>query len=474
MFRRFLIIPSLLVVALAILFLTPPATVAQQTGIERLQIERELAWIVSEPRMQAAVRQLCDIGPRMGGTKSNETSAAWLAAEFERAGLEVRIRKDAPQRFHEEDGWEVAVVGGEALGAAWPLGGSPSGTGTGRLSLEAGPDIVWLTSERLNAEAAQGCLAVLYDGRTSESGWPTVGGLRGEWNIPVFGISRSEGAMLRSVAAEEPDTRIRIRLESRTGTASPLTVIATLPGRDRSRYFLFSAHGDSDSGGPGADDNASGVAVILEVARAMSAAVRMGLMERPAYDIRFAPWGSEISSTRDYVRELLERDRLPEGVINYDQPGFGSWYDAIYFEPDDIPTNRGLITILRSIAQDHLGQPGFPERYASTRSQGGTDSYVFQSERLVGEQIVPSVTVYTSAWGQPRTLDVTPGFPPVNWYEDEEPGKVTVDGDAFYHSSGDTPENTTDREPFNMGWSARIGLLAALRFMAGESPPAPY
>ena len=43
---------------------------------------------------------------------------------------------------------------------------------------------------------------------------------------------------------------------------------------------------------------------------------------------------------------------------------------------------------------------------------------------------------------------------------------ITVDGDPFYHSAGDTPANTTDTEPFDMGWCARVGLLSALRLMA--------
>ena len=72
------------------------------------------------------------------------------------------------------------------------------------------------------------------------------------------------------------------------------------------------------------------------------------------------------------------------------------------------------------------------------------------------------------AWNGLRSLEITPGFPPVNWYEDEEEGMITVDGDAYYHSSGDTPENTTDKEPWNMGWCARIGMLTALRFMSGD------
>ncbi len=467
--------PRRIAAPVAFLVLASGLLVAPASGhlqLEKLRFvdlpeaERELAWRVSEPRMVAAVRQLVALGSRMGGTQSNDASAAWLAEQFEYAGLEVRVREDAPLRFHEEDEWEVSVVGGPTLEAAWPQGGSPSADGTGQLSLTPGPGLVCLTSDRPRPGATAGCLAVLNDGRTGTSGWPQVGGLRGEWTIPVFGISKEEGEMLRALVSEEPGAEMRVKLVSRMGEAPPKTVIATIPGVDRSRNLMFSAHGDSDAGGPGADDNASGAAVVLEIARAWAEAIRLGLLESPPYDVRFAVWGSEIFSTRDYVAELLEADDMPEAVINFDMPGYGTWRDAIYFEPDELPVNHDLIVLLRSIASDHLGTPGFPERFASNSSQGGTDSYVFQREEIVGEQVIPSVTLYASAWSRERVLDVTPGFPPVNWYEDEEEGKITIDGDAFYHTAGDSPENTTDTEPWNMGWSARIGWLAALRFMA--------
>ena len=52
-------------------------------------------------------------------------------------------------------------------------------------------------------------------------------------------------------------------------------VVGELPGRDPSKVYLVTAHFDSlssDSGpAPGADDNASGVAGMLEIARVLSA-----------------------------------------------------------------------------------------------------------------------------------------------------------------------------------------------------------
>ena len=183
-----------------LLFLPPAGTsvpvysapaVAQTGNVLLQEIERDLAWNISEPRMQATVRLLCGLGPRMGGTNSNSASASWLAGEFRKYGLEVEIREDPPISFHEADGWEVAIEGGDRILSAWPRNGSPSASGSGPLSTEPGEGVVWLTSENMNAEASENCLAVLYDGRPTPSGWPGAGGLRGEWKVPVFGISSS-------------------------------------------------------------------------------------------------------------------------------------------------------------------------------------------------------------------------------------------------------------------------------------------
>jgi hypothetical protein len=137
-------------------------------------------------------------------------------------------------------------------------------------------------------------------------------------------------------------------------------------------------------------------------------------------------------------------------------------------EPDDVPVNTAVITLVRAVMKDHLSMRGFPEHAASIKSQGGTDSYVFQNTRTPGATLYPSVTLYTSAWDKPNEVALTEGFPPLNWYPNEKPGKITVDGDPFYHSVGDTPSNTTDTEPFDMGWCARVGLLSALRLITGR------
>jgi hypothetical protein len=440
-------------------------------GERALTLERRLAATISEIRMVETVRRLVGLGQRMYGTPSNHASAAWLAGAFREAGLDVTIRKDTARDWYQPVKWAVQVKavdpGGQTvtLSTAWPAIGAPAAAGEGDLSVTAASGAVCLLSKNPTLETTAGCAAVLFDGRAAPSGWPAVGRLRGTWTIPVFGLSPRESAPLREKLTAGAKLRVSFTLEALRGHDSADTVVATLPGKDRSRYVLFCAHGDSDSGGPGADDNASGVAAVLEIARAASAAVKKGLMPRPAWDLRFAAWGGEMASTREYLASVATDPSHLEAVINFDQAGFSSSKDALYVEPDDVPVNSSLVGIVRAVMTDHLGSRGFPARAASVKSQGGTDSYVFQNTRAPGATLYPAITLYTSAWDQEQTVPMTPGFPPLNWYPGEKPGMITVDGDPFYHSAGDTPGHTTDTKPFDMGWCARVGLLSARRLM---------
>lgn len=450
------------------------ATLAGQNGAPkpRMAAELALATSVNEARMTETVRTLVAFGTRTYGTPSNHTAAAWLSGAFRDAGLKVDIRKDTPRPWYQPVKFEVRAGGtgapGKLLDSAWPSAGSPSAKGEGELVLGTAPGAICLVSANPTPENTAGCAAVLFDGRAASSGWPTPGRLRGTWTVPVFNVGPKDTAPLRELLGSGGRIRASFALEAATGTDGASTVVATLPGRDRSKYVLFCAHGDSDSGGPGANDNASGVAIVLEIARTLSAAVKAGRVPQPAWDVRFVSWGGEISSTREYVAAMASDKAQLQAVFNFDQSGFGSSREALYVEPDDVAINKEIITLVRAVMTDHLGAKGFPEHAASVKSQGGTDSYVFQNTRTPGATLYPSITLYTSAWDRERAVPVTEGFPPINWYPGEQPGMITIDGDPFYHSSGDTPANTTDTEPGNMGWCARVGLLSALRLMAGK------
>lgn len=426
-------------------------------------IRRELSLLetVDEVRLRDDVRALVALGPRMGGTQSGERAARWRAEQFREAGLSVDVLTDPVKQCHEEGLWSVSVEHGgslEDLESAQPWGFSPSAKGAGILATEPKRGSVLLADRIPPAEERDGILAALIEGSTTPDGsYPIARDQHPERApaFPVFGLSDTDAARLRELHGTTDTLRVRFTLDATLREASPRTVEARLAPAPEAPagFLLICAHGDSDSGGPGANDNGSGEAIVLELARRWAQAVRAERLPPPPREVRFAIWGSEIHSSRAYLE--ARRDDLL-GVINFDQSGFGSTAERLYVEPDDLPFNRDLIEAFAETLRAHASTPHLPEEWATVRSQGGTDSYVFSDAEI------PAITIYTSAWNRLGSLEPTPGMPGASWSSE---GPIEVDYDNYYHSAGDTPANTTDREPWNMAWCVRAGWLTALRWL---------
>jgi hypothetical protein len=269
----------------------------------------------------------------------------------------------------------------------------------------------------------------------------------------------------RSLAAAARAGRsVRVSLEATIREGRARTVIATLEGQDPSGYYLVCAHGDSDAGGPGADDNASGVATVMEIARVYASLVKAGTLPRPKHSIRFAVWGAEYRSARTFIQSEGANLARLKGVLNFDQTGAGAERDAIYFESNDVPWNETMLRVLESVAGDYAGRPGFWTEYTTNPSQGGTDSYAFLPRQFKGTGQttlqIPSTTIYTAAWDRLAEVNQTPGWESKGT---PDPAKLKIDYSLYYHSSGDTPENTTEREPQNMVRAVKVTGLALLR-----------
>ena len=446
------------------------ASATQRSAAVDLEAERAIAARVDQTRARDAVRAFVALGARMGGTKSGERSARLLEETFAEIGLPTTRHVARKTWCHEETSWSLRIRIDEQdafpLERAWPLGFSPAGRGSHPLALESDPGSALLVSRfRGTRRQATPPALVLDDGRTSFDGaWPTCGphplGRRAK--SPGFAISRPEGSRLRTALAAGRRVEVDWELETTVEEASPVTVIATItaPPGSLPGHVLVCAHGDSDSGGPGANDNASGIAIVLEMARARKAALEAGELTPPPLEVRFAVWGKEIHSTADYLRSEMGRDIM--AVLNFDQAGFGSTGQRLHVEPDDLPANAAFVRVCAQVLTDHAGQPGFPERFATNKSLGGTDSYVFSGNKRFRSDELPAVTMFTSAWGSPDEQPRTAGMPGESWRDRD---RVEMDYDVHYHSAGDTPENTTDKEPENMGWCARVGLISVLRWL---------
>jgi Zn-dependent M28 family amino/carboxypeptidase len=155
--------------------------------------------------------------------------------------------------------------------------------------------------------------------------------------IPALAATNEVGAALARAAAA--GGRARITTTGWTEQRGVRSIFAELPGSNPDRVVVVGGHLDSGMDGPGLNDDGSGVAAILELARAVAGS-------RPVATIRFAFWAAEepglIGSAR-YVQQLLptERQRIV-AYVNADMIGSPNGIDGVYDEAGAAPGSADI------------------------------------------------------------------------------------------------------------------------------------
>ena len=117
---------------------------------------------------------------------------------------------------------------------------------------------------------------------------------RQSWGILLSYAARER---LKRALASGP-ARVRVYTDAELYEADELTLVADVRGRMQpDERFVFSAHVQE----PGANDNASGVGALAEIARTTAELLRDGSIA-PERTLTFL-WGDEIRSTRRYMEE---------------------------------------------------------------------------------------------------------------------------------------------------------------------------
>ncbi|HET7520414.1 MAG TPA: M28 family peptidase, partial [Candidatus Limnocylindria bacterium] len=134
-------------------------------------------------------------------------------------------------------------------------------------------------------------------------------------DIPAMtAVTATGDALLAAAAAGQGLT---VHLETALTPATAHSVIAEMPA-DGGRVAMVGAHLDSVLDGPGLNDDGSGVAAVLEIARSLAGG-------RPAGRLRVGFWAGEeygIYGSRDYVESLGSGDvQTPIGYLNLDMLG---------------------------------------------------------------------------------------------------------------------------------------------------------
>jgi len=148
-------------------------------------------------------------------------------------------------------------------------------------------------------------------------------------------------------------TRVRVAVWAARGARARRTIVDALAVLRGSEFpdELVLIGGHRDSWGPGAADNASGTATVLETARLLGEAARRG--ERPRRTVVFGTWDAEewglVGSTEWGEREAERLSRHAVAYVNQDMSAFGTMFGA-----EASPT---LAALLRDVA-GVVTQPG--------------------------------------------------------------------------------------------------------------------
>ena len=143
------------------------------------------------------------------------------------------------------------------------------------------------------------------------------------WNqaaeIPVIGISREDGEYLLRLMRRGEEVGVRISTSSRMRRARSWNIVAEIPGGSDSREVLLGAHYDGFDVAQSAIDNASGVAVVLQVGRSLS---RAGVkLDRTVKFVFFAAEELGMLGSYSYVRQHEAQLRDVVAMVNTDWPG---------------------------------------------------------------------------------------------------------------------------------------------------------
>lgn len=256
---------------------------------------------------------------RAVGTPGFDASVDYVVGKLRDKGFDVQTMQFDAHVFHAEPG-DVTVggkkfdaraleysIGTPAEGVTGPLvtvpaDGSPGCAAADYDHLPATGAVVMVDrgtcpfAQKAGAAAQRGAVALVVADNVVEE---YVAGTLGESNsvkIPVVGISKSDGALLRSSAG--PAT---VHLSADTTTMSARNVIAQTKTGSASDVVVAGAHLDSVPEGPGINDNGSGVAAVLETA------LQLGPSPGIRNAVRFGFWGAEelgLVGSHKYVESL--------------------------------------------------------------------------------------------------------------------------------------------------------------------------
>ncbi|QQK76511.1 M28 family peptidase [Salicibibacter cibarius] len=313
-----------------------------------------------------------DIGVRYAGTDEEKEAADYIKNEFEDLGYPVEVQEFNIDEEDEQRLDQLTMVSsgdGEV-----PLRSALGSAETDEEGITADVIDVAYGEEDDFPDEVEGNIALIQRGeasfldaanRASEAG--AVGliiaddtddlrafrpGLSDETaDIPVVGVTQEDGETLRSEISEDGLT-VNLSVQTMTDEISQNVIAVKEPEEDIEdpEIVYVTAHYDSVAFSPGANDNASGTAHILELARTMQDI-------SVDKEIRFIAFGYEeggLNGSRHYVDELSQSE-IDNSAANFNFDMVGTdWEEATSLNVNVVDGEPNVVWDYADAAADRL------------------------------------------------------------------------------------------------------------------------
>ncbi len=311
-----------------------------------------------------------DIGPRLGGSKSSHRTAEYIAELMGRLGLEVRMQQFSYLGWNYErmPALELTAPVRESIRCApRAYTAATAGPITGQLYSDGHVDqIPGVFEYRRLAVGESGTrrASILISPTPGLPPWPLPDNeLR--FREPCLCISAEDGERILEMSQH---AEVRVRMETFGQDVPGFTdanVIGSIDG-DEPEIVAVGSHYDTAWNSPGAVDNASGVAVMLETAQRL-------IDQRPECGVEFVSFGAEewwLFGSHYFVGEAVSHDQIEryKGMVNCDPLGPGDRLEC-WVGPDQ----------LREVVNEVQHRLGTVERYPMDWRPpvDGSDHYPF-------------------------------------------------------------------------------------------------
>ena len=315
--------------------------------------------------------------PRVAGTLGEDAAVEYIKSQFESYGYEtekqefeiysytapslIELRVDGKTFEPEPIDFTYGVDGEVTADLVYAKLGAPTDFEEidvqGKIALiERG---TYSFAEKVLNAADAGAAGVIIYNNTSGVLNGTLG-VPHDHYVPALAITQEQGKALKDRLENGETIEATLKLEgAKTDEAISHNVVATKEATHKStnQLILVGAHHDSVDGAPGANDDASGTATVLELARVFANAPT-------DTDIRFVTFGAEengLLGSYEFVKNMTDNDYYRTvGMFQMDMVGSKDAGPLIMYTNDG---GKNIVTDLGAAAGARLSKTGEATAY---------------------------------------------------------------------------------------------------------------